>query len=161
MTVFRAGENYSDPLDFCGRSLGIVSGSVPVEQTVSKLRAACMDAGRAELRVATYSDQTAMLIAVLSGRNDGAVLSSASALYIAETQARRLDAFQVETDIFGVGVYSGLGIPATNRALGEAVLAAMTSLLKSGEYRAIFETYGLADLTVDAMSIASASSRSP
>ncbi|SFZ84693.1 amino acid ABC transporter substrate-binding protein, PAAT family [Devosia enhydra] len=151
--VFRAGETYSDPLDFCGKSLAIVSGSVPVERNMEALKAGCAAAGKAEPIVNAYGDQNATIVAVLSGRNDTTVMGSASALYVASTQSDRLAAFSAETDIFQVGVFSGMGMSKQNPELATAVLAAMEKLAADGAYEAIFDAYGLADLLVEDFAI--------
>lgn len=151
--VFRAGETYQDPLDFCGKSLAIVSGSVPVERNMEALKAGCAAAGLGEPAVDAYGDQNATIVAVLSGRNDTTVMGSASALYIASTQGDRLSAFSAETDIFEVGIFSGVGMSKQNPELAEAVLAAMEKLASDGTYQAIFAAYGLEDLLVDEFAI--------
>lgn len=151
--VFRAGETYSDPLEFCGKSLAIVSGSVPVERNMTALKAGCAAAGLAEPRVDAYGDQNATIVAVLSGRNDTTVMGSASALYVANTQSDRLAAFSAETDIFAVGIFSGMGMAKQNPDLARAVLAAMETLAESGAYEAIFAAYGLEDLLVEEFAI--------
>ena len=151
--VFRAGETYADPLDFCGKSLAIVSGSVPVERNMEALKAGCAAAGKAEPIVNAYGDQNATIVAVLSGRNDTTVMGSASALYVAATQSDRLAAFSAETDIFQVGVFSGMGMSKQNPELATAVLAAMEKLAADGAYEAIFAAYGLEDLLVEDFAI--------
>jgi polar amino acid transport system substrate-binding protein len=151
--VFRAGESYGDPLDFCGKSLAMVSGSVPVERNMDALKAGCAAANLPEPKVDAYGDQNATIVAVLSGRNDTTVMGSASALYIASTQSDRLAAFSAETDIFAVGVFSGMGMAKQNPELATAVLAAMNKLLADGTYEAIFAAYGLGDLLVDDFAI--------
>ena len=151
--VFRAGETYSDPLDFCGKSLAIVSGSVPVERNMEALKAGCAAANLEEPRVDAYGDQNATIVAVLSERNDTTVMGSATALYIATNQSDRLAAFSAETDIFAVGIFSGMGMTKQNPELATAVLAAMEKLATDGTYEAIFAAYGLADLLVEDFAI--------
>lgn len=147
--VYRAGETYGDPMDFCGKNLATVSGSVPVERNMEALKKACADAGKPEQTVNAYGDQNATIVAVLSGRDDAAVMGSASALYVAKQQGDKLGGFSAETDVFGVGLYSGFGLPKANTELAEALLAAMKSLQANGTYKAIFDDYGLGDLMVD------------
>lgn len=151
--VFRAGESYSDPLEFCGKKVAIVSGSVPVERNMEALKAGCAAAGLPEPTVDGYGDQNATIVAVLSERADTTVMGSASALYVANTQKERLSAFSAETDVFGVGVFSGMGMSKQNPELAEAVLAAVNSLAENGTYEAIFAAYGLEDLLVDEFAI--------
>lgn len=151
--VYRADESYSDPLDFCGKNIAIVSGSVPVERNMEALKAGCAAAGLPEPSVDAYGDQNATLVAVLSQRNDTTVMGSASALYVANTQSDRLAAFSAETDVFGVGLFSGLGMAKHNPELAEAVLAAMNVLAEDGTYEAIFSAYGLEDLLVEDFAI--------
>src|SRR5690606_3333795 len=135
--VFRAGESYSDPLDFCGKSLAIVSGSVPVERNMEALKAGCAAGGLPEPVVDAYGDQNASIVAVMSGSNDTTVMGPASALYIANTRSDRLAAFSAETDIFAVGIFSGMGMSKAHPELAEAVLAAMETLAANGTYEAI------------------------
>ncbi len=90
---------------------------------------------------------------MLSGRNDTTVMGSASALYVAATQSDRLAAFSAETDIFQVGVFSGMGMSKQNPELATAVLAAMEKLAADGAYEAIFAAYGLEDLLVEDFAI--------
>jgi|GEM_PF-2356541 len=147
--VFRAGETFTEALDFCGHSIAIVSGSVPVERNMEAMKTACTEAGLPEQTVDAYGDQNATVVAVLSGRNDGAMMGSASALYVAKTQADKLDAYNAASDIFGVGLFSGLGVPIENVDLTAAVEAAMQSLHASGTYEAILADYGVEALMVD------------
>lgn len=147
--VFRADDEYADAMDFCGSNMAIVSGSVPVENNMTALTAACEEAGLPAPVVNAYGDQNATIVAVLSGRDDASVMGSASALYVASQQRERLAAFSAETDVFGVGLFSGLGIAKGKPELAEAVLAAMQSLSDDGTYLDIFAVYGLEDLAVD------------
>ena len=147
--VFRAGEDYADALDFCGARMAIVSGSVPVENNMTALTKACEQAGNPAPVVNAYGDQNATIVAVLSGRDDASVMGSASALYVASQQRDRLGAFSAETDVFGVGLFSGLGIAKGNAELAEAVLAALRSLADDGVYLGIFAEYGLEALAVE------------
>lgn len=146
--IYRAAESYADPMDFCGMRVAIVSGSVPVERNMEALATACEAAGRPAQQVDAFGDQNAMVVGVLSGRSDAAVVSSASALYMAKQQPDSIGAFAAKSDVFGVGLYSGVGIPPAQAELSDAVLAAMTSLFDSGEYGEIFASYGLTDVTV-------------
>lgn len=151
--VFRAGETYSDPIEFCGKKVAIVSGSVPVERNMEALKAGCIAAGQPEPTVDGYGDQNATIVAVLSERADTTVMGSASALYVANTQKERLAAFSAETDVFGVGVFSGMGMSKQHPDLAQAVLAALNVLDENGAYEAIFAAYGLSDLLVDEFAI--------
>lgn len=147
--VFQRGKSFSKALDFCGHSVAIVSGSVPVERNMDAMKKACTEAGLPEQTVDAYGDQNATVVAVLSGRNDGAMMGSASALYIAKTQADKLDAYNAASDIFNVGLYTGLGVPLDNEELTAAVEASMRHLLDSGTYKAILAEYGVEALMVD------------
>src|SRR5690606_16125967 len=74
--IYRAAESYADPMDFCGMRVAIVSGSVPVERNMEALATACEAAGRPAQQVDAFGDQNAMVVGVLSGRSDAAVVSS-------------------------------------------------------------------------------------
>jgi polar amino acid transport system substrate-binding protein len=147
--VFPKGQTYTDVLDYCGKKLAIVSGSAATEANMEKLKAACTAAGKPEQSVDGYGDQNAMVVSVLAGRADAAVLGSASALYIAAAQPEKLDAMAAESDIFGIGQYSGLGLLKDDPALSQAILSAMNALKANGVYDKIMDQYGILPLALD------------
>jgi polar amino acid transport system substrate-binding protein len=147
--VFAKEQSFADVMDFCGKRLAIVSGSAATEANMEKLKAACTAAGKPEQSVDGYGDQNAMIVSVLAGRADAAVLGSAGALFIADAQPEKLGALAIDSDIFGIGQYSGLGLLKDDPALSAAILSGMSALKANGVYDQIMAQYGIAPLALD------------
>ena len=145
--LFRAQENYNQILDFCGKAIAIVSGSIPAERNMQALAKACAAANQKEPVVSGFSDQSAMILGVEAGRIDAATVSSASALYYEKIRASRLKAFVADSDIFGVGQYSGI-FSRKGDPMSDLVTQAMHKLQAEGTYAAIMEKYNIKALAM-------------
>ncbi len=150
--LYRAEETRNDVLEFCGVKFGIVSGSIPAERNMEALTKACAAAGKPEQEVAGYSDQNAMILALEAGRADAVLMTSAAAAYAASVRGDRLKAFMAESDIFGVGQFSGV-VLKKGEPLSEVVLEAMQKLQADGVYDRIMEKYNLTGLRVEKMQL--------
>jgi polar amino acid transport system substrate-binding protein len=150
--VYRAQASFGTVLDFCGKAFGIVSGSIPAERNMQALSKACVAAGKPEQSVSGFGDQNAMILGVEAGRVDAALVSSATGLYIEKVRAGRLKAFVADSDIFGIGQYSG-AVTRKGDPLSEILLAAMAKLQATRVYDAIMEKYNIKSLRVDKMAL--------
>jgi polar amino acid transport system substrate-binding protein len=133
----------SDVQDFCGRSIGMVGGSVPLERLMAALVKVCKAAGKPEPTVSSFGDQNAMILALEARRIEAAAMSYAAALYAEKMRAPRLKAFAPEGDVFGTALNSGLLTRKADPRLGEAVLAAMLKVKAAGLYAAILDKYNI------------------
>jgi polar amino acid transport system substrate-binding protein len=145
--LYRAQAAYNTILDFCGKAMGIVSGSVPAERNMQALAKACIAANHKEPAVSGFGDQNSMILGVEAGRIDAATVLSASALYIEKVRAGRLKAFVADSDIFGIGQYSGI-LLRKGDPLSEIVVQAMQKLLTDGSYAAIMDKYNIKALAM-------------
>ncbi|MBF9033299.1 transporter substrate-binding domain-containing protein [Rhodobacterales bacterium HKCCE2091] len=151
--VFQAGRGYDDVMDFCGLRVAIVSGSRPAEANTAAMTEACEAAGLEAPTVSGFGGQDATVVAVLGGREDVALMGAPTALYMATVRPEEIDAISSEDDIFGVGLYSGLGMVPGEDGVSPAVLAALQVLRENGVYTEIMEAYGLGALAVDDFAI--------
>jgi polar amino acid transport system substrate-binding protein len=150
--IHNAGDSFRDVLEFCGKNVGIVSGSTAAEGVMTALAKACIAAGKQEQVKSGFGDQNAMLLGVESRRIDAALVSSASALHYEKVRAPRLKALVADTDIFGVGTYSGIFLRKDD-PLSPVVLKAMQMLHANGSYAAIMAKYNLTSLAKDRMEL--------
>jgi ABC-type amino acid transport substrate-binding protein len=146
--VHRGGEKYGEVMDLCGKTVGIVSGSTAAERNVVALSKACVAAGKKEAAMSGFGDQNAMLLAVEASRIDAALTSSASALYYEHIRSPRLKALIAESDVFGVGQYSGI-YSRKGDPLSAVLAKAMQTLQADGSYAEIMAKYNLKSLAKD------------
>ena len=157
--VFRAGEDYAAIMDFCGTKVSYVSGSRPAEANLAAMSEACKAQGSEAPEGSGFASQDAIILSVLGGRADVALVGAPTALYMAKTRPDQLAGLASEDDIFGVGLYSGVGLAPDDDSLAPAVLAAMQVLMEDGQYAAILAEYGLEPLAVETFAINPLTSR--
>jgi polar amino acid transport system substrate-binding protein len=131
--------------DLCGHSVAVLKGS-GAESEMQAQAKSCATAGAPALRLASYADSNAALLAVDSGEDELAMIDSPAAAYNA---AQFPDKYKV--------VYTqytnpnGIGFPAGSEALAEAYAAALKHLHENGQYQQLADKYKLpaGDLITD------------
>ena len=123
--------------DLCGHSVAVLKGS-GAESEMQEQVQSCAAAGAPELRLASYADSNAALLAVDSGEDELAMIDSPAAAYNA---GEFPDKYKV--------VYTqytnpnGIGFPVQPGALAEAYSKALKHLHENGQYAKLADQYKL------------------
>lgn len=151
--LFPAGTEFSDILETCGKTIAIAAGSLATEKATKVIAENCLAKGLSEPRVTAFGGQEATIIAVSSKRQDMALMAGPSTLYIGAKQPEVYKGVSIESDIFGIGLYSGFALPKGDMGLASAILAALKAMQQNGTYDAIMAQYGLENIKVEHFAI--------
>jgi len=132
--------------DFGGLKVAVIAGSsyiVPIQEASDKLVAD----GKPAIDILTFPDAASTIVAVQSGRADGLLRYSASALYVARTEK--------EWKISGPSVILGESGFAVSKDSGYADLwkQAVDAIIADGSYLDILKKYGVEDIAIDTASV--------
>lgn len=146
VTYFEAGTQWAqptgktvDPDDACGLSVAVQTGTVQLDDITARSQA-CTDSGKAAINVLQFDDQGQATNAVILGQAQ-AVLADSPVMAYAVKQSN--DALELTGDVYEAAPY-GYAVGKGN-GLGEALQAAVQSLIDDGTYAGILETWGLSD----------------
>ncbi len=128
-----------DPKSLCGLKTAGQSGTDFLTK-LQALSAWCVADGKKPLEIGEFPQQSAVLLALFSGRIDFA-LSEASA--VEELRANNPVGVSTLSNPLDVKNYLGIVIAKENTALQQAVLAALKHLKADGTYDAIFAKWNL------------------
>lgn len=137
------------PDDLCGKSVALATGGYPQTTLVPALSAACTKAGKPAIRPLSFKDSTANVLAVQTGRADSLFGDAAVAAYLLKTNPGQFE--QVGSAPTTLA-RAGIAFAKADPQLGTAIKAALTALMKSGEYATIAKRW---DLTAGMISEAS------
>lgn len=141
------GTDVESAADLCGRTVGVVSGSV-TEGYVDALAEYCTDNGSPAVTKTGYDDTNATILALKSGRADAAGMTQSAALH-AMSEEEGTYSYVTQTEEQGATTDNlGMVIPKDS-GLGPVVLDAFEELFENGEYQRIMEEWGLTDVMVD------------
>ncbi|GAA1884388.1 ABC transporter substrate-binding protein [Paeniglutamicibacter psychrophenolicus] len=128
--------------DLCGKKVAALSGSYQVTAYVPEFDAACAKAGRPALVVKQFQDTRQAISSITSGRDD-AVFADLPILAHATKQTSGIEIAGTK-NVLPVGIGMPKGGPLT-----PAVAAAMKEIVKSPEYKAVLENYGIEKSAVE------------
>lgn len=148
-----ANHNHSDLVALCGKGIAIVSGSVSTELASKSFAAFCEDKGQAAPVVTSLGSQDAVIVSVLSGRQDAAIMASAAALYIAGQQPEKYTTMSWDNAGIAEVQLSGFMLAKQDAGFETAFLAAMTALAADGTYGRIMRHYGLEAIAIETFTI--------
>ncbi len=146
--LFPAGDDVTDTLDFCGKPLARVAGSVPMTAAFDTLSEECVANGLEPVEALEFADRAATQLAVLSGRAAGTGTTPADAAYTAQERSEEFSFIIGEQDRFVVS-YLGFATRKDDTELRDAMLAAMQQLFDDGTYASIMSSYSLDEVMVD------------
>jgi polar amino acid transport system substrate-binding protein len=126
----------------CGHSVAVAKGNVQQTVMVPALTAKCKTAGQPALDEKVFPEESAIFLAVLSGRVDAALLNEVTIRYHAAQSKGRL--------VLAEGGYSTAprGILIQKNGLADAVLRAIRDLASNGTLAQIFADAGLSAVAI-------------
>ncbi|HLI10648.1 MAG TPA: ABC transporter substrate-binding protein [Alphaproteobacteria bacterium] len=122
--------------DLCGYKVGVVKGTFQVEDAEAQA-AKCKSAGGKTLEVDVFPDQSAMILAISSGRVDAIMMDSAVGNHLAKEAKGKFK----QTGGLTKAKRKGIAVPKGETALREALQGALQKLIDDGTYAAILESY--------------------
>lgn len=144
----RAGE-FAKITDFCGKTVGMSRRTSFPDEAKKWSDANCVANGMPELVVVGTEGSADARAQLKQGRLDGAVQGSETLPYLLTLEP---DTYAVVGEPF-TAVYQGIGFSKDAPELRDAYAAALSALIASGEYKAIFDKYGLGGTMLDAVLI--------
>ena len=144
----RAGE-FAAITDFCGKTVGMSRRTSFPDEAKKWSDANCLANGKPELVVVGTEGSADARAQLKQGRLDGAVQGSETLPYLLTLEP---DTYAVVGEPF-TAVYQGIGFAKDATDLRDAYAAALAALIASGEYKAIFDKYGLGGTMLDAVMI--------
>jgi len=126
----------------CGRSVAVAKGNVQQTVMVPELSAKCKAEGKPVLDEKVFPEESAIFLAVMSGRVDAALLNEVTIRYHAAQAKGQL--------VLAEGGYSTAprGILIQKNGLAEAVLRAVQDLAAEGTLTKIFTATGLSAVAI-------------
>lgn len=140
-----AGLEISSRDDLCGHSVAVLKGSGAETEMQEQIQT-CSAAGAPPLRLASYADSNAALLAVDSGEDDLAMIDSPAAAYNAGAFPDKYTvAFTEYTNP------NGIGFPIQPEGLADAYSAALAHMYEDGQYQELAKEFEIpeADLISD------------
>jgi polar amino acid transport system substrate-binding protein len=142
------------PDDLCGRKVAVETATTQELVDIPNKTKACKNGGKAPVTPVALPDQSAVNLAVQSGRADATLLDSP----VAEYQAKQPGAkFEVAGKSYNDAPY-GIAIPKDAGTLKDAVLAAVKAVIADGTYKTILDKWGIADGAITSPTINGATS---
>lgn len=136
LTKASGGTSISGISDICGKTVAVEKGTTE-EADAGTQSKKCQSGGKPAVKVLSFSDQNGANLALSSGRAQLGFADSPVALYqVKQTNGQ----FKIVGAPYATGPY-GLAIP--KNGFDKAVLAALQDLMKSGQYSAILQKWGL------------------
>ena len=131
--------------DLCGHSVAVLKGS-GAETEMQEQMQACSTAGAPELRLASYADSNAALLAVDSGEDEFAMIDSPAAAYNAGAFPDKYSVAYTEYTN-----PNGIGFPMQPEGLADAYSAALKHLYEDGKYQELASEFEIpeGDLITD------------
>ncbi len=129
--------------DLCGRSASTPTGSSS-EQMLKTQSTECVASGKKPVTVYVVPSAAEAQLQVQTGRADVFV----QAYGVAVSIAKGVDGIRMVGKPFKTE-YHGIGVGKQNKALTQALMATLQSMMADGTYRAILGRYGLSELAMD------------
>jgi polar amino acid transport system substrate-binding protein len=138
-------DKYKEPADLCGKSVGM-SRSTSFPDEAKKWSAVhCEGQGKPALQIVGTEGSADARTQLRQGRVDGAVQGSETLPYLMKLDS---GTYALIGKPF-TAVHQGMGFAKDNPELRDAVAAALAKLMASGEYKTVFEKYGLGGTMLD------------
>lgn len=144
----RAGE-FKELTDFCGKKVGMSRRTSFPDEAAKWSAENCEAAGKPALVVVGTEGSADARTQLKQGRLDAAVQGSETLPYLLQLEA---DTYTIVGTPF-TSVYQGIGFPKGAPELRDAFASALAALMASGEYKTIFDKYGLADAMLDGVMV--------
>ena len=148
-TSAKRAEEFKELTDFCGKTVGMSRRTSFPDEAAKWSAENCEAKGKPALNIVGTEGSADARTQLKQGRLDGAVQGSETLPYLLQLEA---DTYAIVGTPF-TSVYQGIGFAKDAPELRDPFAAALKALMESGEYKAIFEKYGLADAALDAVMI--------
>jgi polar amino acid transport system substrate-binding protein len=133
--------------DLCGRTLALTQGSMQVS-VAEKISAACVAAGKPEVKSVFFPDSADTYLAVANGRGDGFLTDVAVGVYTAKSNPK----LEISPGVLpGTANVSGIVVKKGSADLYRALQLALEAAVADGSYAALLKEFGADSgaLTVD------------
>jgi len=132
--------------DLCGKSIAAVTGGVQIDYLNARSET-CVTDGEEPIDVLSFDGNSGEQSAVRSGQADAMLEGYATAVTFAEESDGKLE---VVPDLQVAESYYGVVVPKGSPDLRDALLAAWTEVIDSGDYQDILDEADLGDIALDA-----------
>lgn len=143
LTKASAGASISSKDQLCGHKVAVEKGTTQADDATAQ-DTTCKGSGKGGVAVQVYPDQNGVNQSLSSGRADVAMADSPVAAYQAKQSNGQ---FKVDGQPYGTAPY-GIAIPKGN-GMAKPILDALKSLMKSGKYKSILQTWGIQAGAID------------
>lgn len=138
-------KGFKTTMDLCGAKVATQTGTIGTDAIVGGgdhagkgFNQACTGAGRPEIQMLQYAQTADVLLAVASGQADISIVdSSFTSVYVGEHS----DLLEISPIGAQAPSPQGIGITFDRPGLKASIEAAVSALVKSGEYKATFEKF--------------------
>ncbi len=148
-TSAKRKDEFKELTDFCGKTVGMSRRTSFPDEAKKWSAANCEANGKPALVIVGTEGSADARAQLKQGRLDGAVQGSETLPYLLQLEK---DTYAIVGEPF-TEVYQGIGFSKQTPELRDAIAGALKALMASGEYKAIFEKYGLAASTLDGVMI--------
>jgi polar amino acid transport system substrate-binding protein len=146
VTYFNAGTLWAqrpgsdiDPKNACGTRIAVKATTIHEKREMPERNKACVEAGKKAIKIVDFIDYDQVVQAVIDGKVDAMTADSPFTSYAIKQSDGKLEAAGPVSDI------APYGWPVKKESpLGQSLLQALQSLIKSGAYKQIATKWGLA-----------------
>jgi polar amino acid transport system substrate-binding protein len=124
--------------DLCGKNIAVQQGTVQVDDLTAR-SGKCKTAGKAEITLQQFQNQTDVNLALTSKRTQGMLADSPVVDYAIKQTGGQLE--QVG-QVYDTAPY-GLALPKGKGTYGQAVQGAVQALIDDGTYKKILDKWGV------------------
>ena len=142
-----------DPDDACGLTVAVQTGTVQDTDDLPVRQKACKDAGKDEITVEKYEQQSDASTALVLDKVDAMLADSPVTAYAVKQNEGKIE---LAGDIYDGAPY-GFAIPKEDAGLSLAIQEALESMIADGSYGEILATWGLSAGAVTSVELNGAS----
>ena len=129
----------TDLAGLCGRTVAVEKGTVQVD-LLARSQRQCLDGAR--IRVRTYDTNADALLQLRTGRADAVLNDYPPAALLATDTRTRSDYQLASTAQYEPGLY-GIAVARSDLRLRDTLRAALSRVMRSGDYRRILRRWGV------------------
>ena len=148
-TSAKRKDEFKTLTDFCGKTVGMSRRTSFPDEAAKWSAANCEANGKPALNIVGTEGSADARTQLKQGRLDGAVQGSETLPYLLTLEK---DTYAIVGEPF-TEVYQGIGFSKQTPELRDAVAGALKAIMASGEYKAVFDKYGLVGCSLDSVMI--------
>ena len=146
-TSYDRKDEFKDPTAFCGKKVAMSRRTSFPDETAAWSKENCEAKGKPAIIVVGSEGSADARVQLRQGRVDGAVQGSETLPYL---QSLEKDTYQIVGLPFSA-VLQGIAFAKTDTQLRDAYVAALKKLMANGEYKKVFDKWGLGVTMMDAV----------